>query len=323
MRSRLVAYILAASCMVLIKETAVSLVAALAAFRLLTRGPVTRATLKDAAAWLSPLLVFATFIVVQKIATGKFFYIYDFDTAPLFDLGIATALRQAVEISYWIFIAQVRWVVTLIIIADLALHRDSRRRPEVLLVALVTVASGFAFSVLYFVERYVIPVLPFFYSLGAISLTSLVRTPLRQRVAGVALVALTLWSLRYDPYRGHGEDNLHYLAIVSAHREAAAEVEARYADAHIVSAWPAAVLLANPLLGYVSAPRPLKWFAGPADFEGADVAVVALPGNRDTDSLAALVQRQRWHPAFSRRSGPHIVTIYERRSSATRTDAGK
>jgi hypothetical protein len=319
MRSQLVAFIVTASCMVLVKETAVSIVVALSAFRLLTRGPVTRATLRETVPWLSPLLAFVTFIVVQKAAAGKFFYIYDFETAPLLDLSLATAARQAAEIGYWLFIAQFRWIVTLIIVADLAWHRESRRRPELLLLVLVTVASGFAFSVLYFMERYVLPVLPFFYSLGAISMMALARTALRQRLAGVAALALAMWSLRTDPFRGHGEDNLHYVAITGVQREAAIEVEARYAGARIVSAWPAATQLSHPLLGYVAAPRPLQWFAGPADLDSADIAVVAIPGNPGADSLSALVQRQGWRAASARQSGPHTITIYERPPATARS----
>ena len=50
-RDRLLPYLIAASCMVLIKETAVALVVALTAFRLITRWPITRATLVDRARW--------------------------------------------------------------------------------------------------------------------------------------------------------------------------------------------------------------------------------------------------------------------------------
>jgi hypothetical protein len=65
MRGRVLAFFVTASCMVLIKETAVALVVALIAFRVLTRRPLTRATLKDALPYAAPLLVFAAFIIAE------------------------------------------------------------------------------------------------------------------------------------------------------------------------------------------------------------------------------------------------------------------
>lgn len=313
LRSQLLPFLVTASCMVLIKETAVSLVIALAAFRLLTQRPVTRATLMDAVRYTAPLLVFVAFIGWQKVATGKFFYIYDFETDALFDVGIADALQKAARITHWIFVAQFRWLMTLAIALNLATSAEARRRPELLLFALVTVTSGYAFSVLFYMPRYVLPVLPFLYSLGAISLLALARTPVRQLTTGAVAMALTLWSLFRDPYRGHGEDNLQYLGIVRLHQAAASEVATRYADTRIVSAWPIAAELSDPLLGYVQAPLRVRWFTGPADIAEADMAIISRPANDVAVRLEALVRSSGWHTASEWRHGVHGITIYERR----------
>ena len=311
-RDRLLPYLVVASCMVLIKETAVALVVALVAFRLLTRWPLTRATLIDAARWAVPLLAAVTFALVQKAVTGKFFFIFDFEFAPMFDLSLQSAVLQAADISRWIFIAQSRWVLSAAIVVDLMANAEARRRRELLLFALVVLASGYAFTVIYYSSRYVIPVLPFFYALGAVSLMSLARKPRRQWATGTVAVGLTLWSLARDPYRGIGENNLQYIGIVRTNQAAARELESRYAASRIASTWPTGSQLTQPLLGYVSAPLDVKWFEGPGDLVEADVAVVARPANPQAAALEALVRSMEWPVVSTWSYGETAITLYRR-----------
>ena len=313
MRGRLLAYCVVASAMVLLKEPAVALVAALVVFRLLRRRPVSRASWRDALPYAAPLLVFIAFITAQKIASGRFFFILAFEADPLLDTGIAATLRDAAKITGWLFVAQFRWVLTLAIAIDLALNREARRRPELLLCGLVVLGSGYTFSVIFYMSRYVLPVFPFFYALGAVSLMSLARTPLRQQATGAVAVALTLWCLARDPLRGHGEDNMRYLGIVRAHQAAVVEIESRFGGARILSAWPVAAELSDPLLGYVDRPLPVKWFAGAADLGEADLAVVASPANPDAARLEALLVDAGWVPVVTHRSGRAAINAYPRR----------
>lgn len=98
--------------------------------------------------------------------------------------------------------------------------------------------SAFPFFAIFCMPRYVLPVLPFFYGLGAISLMSRARTPGRRRITAVAAVTMTVLSPARDPYHDRGEDNLRYLAVVGLHRTAARDAAARYADTRIVATWP-------------------------------------------------------------------------------------
>lgn len=316
MRSRLWLYCIAASCMVLVKETAVALIAALIAFRVLTRLPLTRATLREAAPYAVPLLVFGAFIVLQKVVTGRFFYIYDFDTDALFEFRLGVAARQAAEITRWLFVSQFRWVLTLAIVVHLLVSAEARRRLELRLFALVAVASGYVFSVLFYMPRYLLPVLPFFYALGAASVMGLARGGRRQLAAMAASLGITIWSLATDPYRGHGEDNMRYVGIVRMHQAAAADVSARYSNARILSAWPVAAELSDPLLGFVRDALRVKWFAGPHDLADADVAVVSDPANDQAAELLALLRDSGWTAVSARRQGEHSITLYEPPSNA-------
>ena len=316
MRDRLVPYLVAASCMVLIKETAVALVVALVTFRLLTRLPLTRATLRDAAPWATPLLVSAAFALVQKAVTGKFFFIFDYEFEPMFDLGLQSSLLQAAKISRWIFVAQFRWVLSAAIVLDLMTNVEARRRRDLLLFALVVLASGYAFSVIFYTSRYVIPVFPFFYALGAVSLMSLARKPRLQWATGTVAVGLTLWSLGRDPYRGIGENNLQYIGIVRMHQAAAREVESRYAASRIVSAWPTAAQLSQPVLGYVTSPLRVVWFGGTTDLAEAEMAIVARPAAPQSAELEALLRSMQWPVVSTWSYGETAVTLYRRPEAA-------
>jgi 4-amino-4-deoxy-L-arabinose transferase-like glycosyltransferase len=311
MRSRLWLYCIAASCMVLVKETAVALIAALIAFRLLTRLPLTRATLRDAAPYAVPLLVFGAFVVLQKVVTGRFFYIYDFETDDLFEFSLGAAAGQAAEITRWLFVSQFRWVLTLAIVAHLLVSPEAGRRRGLLLFALVAMASGYVFSVLYYMPRYLLPVLPFFYALGAVSVMGLARGGRRQLAAMASTIGITIWSLATDPYRGHGEDNMRYVGIVRMHQEAAAEVSAHYSSSRILSAWPVAAELADPLLGFVREPLQVKWFAGPQDLTQADVAVVSDPANDPARELVERLRESGWTAVSVRGQGEHSIAVYE------------
>ena len=247
---------------------------------------------------------------MQKSRHRRFFYIYDFETDALFDAGLASSLRQAARISRWILVAQFRWMLTGAIVLNLLTNPEARRRRELLLFALVAMASGYTFSVLFYMPRYLLPVLPFFYALGAVSLMSLARTPLRQLAAGAAALALTLWSLARDPIAATARTTCSTSEIVRMHQAAAREVETRYAEARIVSAWPTAAELADPLLGYVTAPLRVTWFADEGDLADADIAVVARPANDVTSRLEALIQSAGWHAASQWRHGVHMITVY-------------
>jgi len=188
--------------------------------------------MKEAVPYAAPLLVFAAFVIVRKVATGRFFHIYDFETDALFDLGLASSLQQA--------------------------------------------------------------------------------------AAGALAVALTLWSLARDPSRGQGEDNLQYLGIVGMHQATAREVETRYAEARIVSAWPTAPELSDPLPGYVTRPLRVEWFTGQLDLSETDVVVIARPANDAARRLEALVRSPGWYVSSRRRHGVNEITVYERSASGGR-----
>jgi hypothetical protein len=258
-----------------------------------------------------PLLVFGAFVVLQKMVTGRFFYIYAFETDALFEFSIGSAARRAAEITRWLFVSQFRWVLTLAIALHLLVSPEARRRRELLLFALVAVASGYVFSVLFYMPRYLLPVLPFFYALGAVSVMGLARGGRRQLAAVATSLGITIWSLATDPYRGHGEDNMRYVGIVRMHQEAAADVSARYSSARILSAWPVAAELGDPLLGFVREPLNVKWFAGPQDLAEADVAVVSDPANAQAAEFLALLRNSGWTAVSARRQGEHSITVYE------------
>src|SRR6201997_3370719 len=102
--------------------------------------------------------------------------------------------------------------------------------------------------------RYLLPVVPLVIILGV----STLRRRLRYWIAAVAIVAIAFvagwfWN---PPYGFSPEDNLAYRDYILLHQDAERFLEARYAMAHVLTAWPASDELTRPWLGYTT--RPLQ-----------------------------------------------------------------
>jgi hypothetical protein len=293
-RERYWAYVVSASVMVLIKESAIVLVVALAVYPMVAHWRVTKHDVTRALAYAAPLLAIGAFAVVQRVATGRFFYIYDFEVDTLFVLSAGTIAGQAARITRWLFIDQYRWVFTAATLLNLVLDRTARRRHDLVLLALAAVMSGYSFAVLFYAQRYVLPVMPFFYIAGAASIVSLARgAAWRWATAGVA-VAVQAWSLASDPPRPHAENNLDYLRAVALHSSLAATMARAHGDDRIVTSWPLGAVLSDPFLGYVERPLRVVWYERPADLQRAQVVLVASPANSRAELLRVAAVAQGW-----------------------------
>jgi hypothetical protein len=80
--------------MVLLKETSIALVAAIVLYRVLLTRPRTRSELASTLKYAAPLAAIGAFILLQRLTTGHFFSIYDYE----FDLFVLSA--QAVRSQF-------------------------------------------------------------------------------------------------------------------------------------------------------------------------------------------------------------------------------
>ena len=303
-------YLACASCMVLLKETAIVLVVALLLYRFVVLNPFRQAKLRDVARYSVPLAVIGAFILLQKVTTGHFFFIYDFDV-ELFQLTPARVRSQIGTITRWIFIDQHRFILTALIALNLIVNPEARRR-ELWLFAFVVVLSGYSFSVLYLLPRYLLPVLPLFCILGAVSILELARGPKRQVVAASAALGMMAWSLTVQPLSGTGETSLRYLDMVAMHQSAINRIASDRADAEVLTTWPHTEELTRPLLGYVEQPLQVKAFRAESDLGDADLILVSQPDNGPEVRLRELARRGAWRLILRQEKERAWIELYAR-----------
>lgn len=134
---------------------------------------------------------------------------------------------------------------------------DDRKRISIsdqLLFYFVILANLFFFSVLggALLTRYLLPLYP-------LVLLLCVNTFYRRLRQWPSLVALSAAGFIVGlfinpPYRFAPEDNLAYRDVILLHEAAIHQIEARYPDSTVLSAWPATDELSKPELGYVKTP---------------------------------------------------------------------
>ena len=302
-------YVICASCMVLLKETAIALVVALLLYRFLIMRPMRQARLGEVAKYCIPLIVIGAFAVLQRITTGKFFIIYDFEF-KLFELTPGLIRRQFQLITRWIFLEQYRWVFTALIALNLLVNEQARRRRELWLFVLVVVLSGYSFSILYFLPRYLLPVLPLFYIFAVRSVIELAQRPSFQFAGAAALLGMSVWSLTADPMRANGEQSLRYLGVVSMNKAAVDRIASEFPEARVLTTWPHTAEMAKPLQGYVKRPIATKPFRSVADLAESNIILVSQPSSADALGLRELARSSAWRLIMRREQEGAWTELY-------------
>jgi ribosomal protein S18 acetylase RimI-like enzyme len=309
-KDRYVPYVACASCMVLLKETAIALVIALLLYRFVVLNPFRQARLRDVARYSVPLAVIGSFILLQKATTGDFFFIYDFDV-ELFQLTPALAWHHFGSITRWIFIDQYRFIFTALIVLNLLVNGNARRR-ELWLFGFVVVLSGYSFSVLYYLPRYLLPILPLFYILAAASLFDLARRPGLQLIAACVALGMMSWSLMSQPLDANGETSPRYLEIVAMHEAAIDRLVRERPNARVLTTWPHTEELRRPLLGYVQQQIDAKEFRTDSDLRDGELILVSQPANGREVRLRELARRDAWRLILRREKESAWIELYSR-----------
>lgn len=311
-KDRYAPYAVCASCMVLLKETAIVLVVALILYRFVVLNPIRQAQPRDVALYSIPLAIIGAFFVLQKAMTGQFFAIYDFDF-QLFRLTPGVVRYKFVLITKWLFIDQFRFIFSALIVLNLLVNAKARRR-ELWLFVFVVVLSGYSFSVLFYLPRYLLPVLPLFYILAAASIIDLAREPRLQLIAACAALGIMIWSLRSQRHngQGNGEVSFRYLDIVAMHKAAIDRLARERPDARVLTIWPHAGELTHPFLGYVDKPIDAKRFRVESDLREADIVLVSQPADGRELGLRELARREAWQLLLRQEKASAWTEIYAR-----------
>jgi 4-amino-4-deoxy-L-arabinose transferase-like glycosyltransferase len=213
---------------------------------------VSRKQWRRAAYFLAPGVVLIAWLIFLHQSTG-----YWLGNPGFAHYNVTYALHPArvalsfVRHIYYLFFAEFRWVGTLVLLITIRRAKEFRKGAWRVVVAvaaahivLVTVFGGAE------LERYLLPVLPFFYIAVAIAVTRLGR-PLRvTATAGLAIGLLVnlFWN---PPYPFPYENNYAMIDFVRLQQLAAGFVQRNLANRTIATAWPYSAALKSPDYGFV------------------------------------------------------------------------
>lgn len=313
LRKNYLPYIVFATILLLTKESAMAIVASVVAYLV-----ITDASTRNIKAFLRlaiPLVPFIIFFAAQKATTGMFLPNPYFAYNSFAEFGIDDAVRNFKNVVYFAFYMQYRVVLFAIILLNFAVNGSRAFRREHLLFLFLFVSFIGAYTFIYYIGRYILPVLPYFAIMAAAALVMLARTRALYIAATALIMALFISKI-------HGkheaclscEVDLQYTDIVRVHKEASEFLEANYGGKRILTNWPLYHALTRPYLGYVESPLEVLLFesadrTGPNDYD----IVVYTPQSIDSRAgLKELAAREGMASAgvFSRNG--KTVEIYIR-----------
>ena len=254
LRKKYLGYVICSVIMVLMKETSMLIIFCLLWYLYFShKGPpgVYVTLLKYAV----PLLALGLFFAAQKIATGSMLDNAYFDSHPLISYDIRFLGNKFFYVGGWIALEQNRWILSIIIMLDLLRRGKSFWIKPYYLFLLVLIFYLGAFTLVFFLPRYILAVLPYLCLAGARSITSLARD-LKLQGALAVLVLGGFSSSLYGHRPGYGghDSDMQYLDVVAVNRQVCQYVEENFPDQSILAPWPVGKLLQSPQRGYVKKP---------------------------------------------------------------------
>jgi hypothetical protein len=218
----------------------------------------------QAAAWLiTPAAVLTVWYAYHYAKTGYVFgnpEFFRYNVAATLNplrIVLALGLRLWQAFGYmhlWVLTLLMGWAMTRPPLRDGEVERERIDLPVqfvfgVLIVTYVVAMSMIGGAVL---ARYMLTIVP----LVVILAVSTLRRRIRRWPVLIVLVcaAFTMALIRNPPYGFAPEDNLAYRDYVVMHQHAESFLEARYAGARVLTAWPASDEISRPYLGYVTRP---------------------------------------------------------------------
>jgi hypothetical protein len=207
---------------------------------------------KRAAYFTVPAVALFLWLVILHAKTG--FWLGDPDFARY---NVSYALRPArmaialLRRLFYLFIAEMRLVGTLVLLATVAVCRVFHKRQWVVAAAvagmnilLVSVLGGAE------LERYLLPALPLFYIAVSVGLTAVPRR-VAMGVTAVMIVSLCFFIGWNPPYPFPFENNYAMVDFLHLQETASSYVEQNLRGRKIATAWPYTGALRNPDLGFV------------------------------------------------------------------------
>jgi 4-amino-4-deoxy-L-arabinose transferase-like glycosyltransferase len=133
-------------------------------------------------------------------------------------------------------------------------ERCGMEAPALRRILFLLLANALFFSVLggALLTRYLLPMYPLVLLLAVTTLHR--RAPCWQGLTALSALVFVLGLFFNPPYRFAPEDNLAYARVIRLHQAGIAELEKRYPDSTVLTAWPLSDELIRPELGYLQQP---------------------------------------------------------------------
>lgn len=263
-----------------------------------------------AAAWFGiPFLALGLWLAVLWRATGNVLgdsgfaqYNVGYQLHPV--RLLATLLRRL----YYLFLADFRWIGTLVILFGLRKTRFFHRW-EWTVAALY--ASGHVLLVSAFggaaLERYLLPVFPLLYIAMATGWAALIP---RWRYATQAVLACGLFAGLFwnPPFPFPLENNLAMVDFIELQKAAAGYLDRMAPNAIVASAWPYTGALRNPDMGFT---RQAYRVVETGDFHPANVVQACNEGRPDVLIVYARTWEPHWGVLGNRLVREFLQTYYD------------
>lgn len=279
-------YVAFATVLLLTKESAMAIVASVIAYLLIT-DPSAR-NWKAVAVYCAPIAPFILFFAAQKAATGQFLPNPYFTHNSFAEFGFEDAVRNFKNVVYFGFYMQYRVVLFAAILLNFVVYGSRAFRREHLLFFFLFASFVAAHTFIYYIGRYILPVLPYFAIMAAASIVMLARTRAVAVLAAALIIVLFIT-------RMHGRDDgclsceadLQYTDIVKVHKEASVFLEEHHPGKRVLTNWPLYHAFTRPYLGYVRNPLQTVFFES-ADRTGPDDYDIIAYTPQSIDSRAGL-----------------------------------
>ncbi|MBU4349871.1 glycosyltransferase family 39 protein [bacterium] len=272
LKNRIKWYLLSASLLMLTKEVGFLTIFAILIYQYYVMHIKKKVSIRKVFIYGIPLIVLVIWRMLPAIHLSRAFY-YSLITFDWFII-MQTLKNRFLEL----FINDFRWILTFFIGLGFIAYRKKYRKEQILSLVLVGIIYFSFFAIVNRpLVRYLMPVYPLFFIMGAASMVEIFQNKKLFLYLSV-IVLLGLSVTQYNKNRiveynaGSGavlESNMEYLDTVITHQQAAKYIEENYPDATVLTTWPQIDELSYPHLGYVE--KPIKVVEPPADISAIDL----------------------------------------------------
>lgn len=250
LRGQYARYLVAATIMLLVKESSIAVVVSVLAYLFIVDSANRKARMIFK--YALPTIPFVLFFIAQKITTGTFLPNAYFNDHAFAVYDLEMIINKAIAVLWWTLYDQYRFLLVALIVLNFLIYRKRAIKKEYLLFFFLFVSFCTAFTFIYFLPRYNLPILPFFYIMASISLVTLVRSKLVASAVASLIIAIFATNLyNADGRCTSGENTMHYVNIVKSHKMAADFISENYSDKIALVTFPMTVELTNHKFGYV------------------------------------------------------------------------